>query len=104
MAYATHKRSMNYSALGIEKQSKLILETNGASNSRALYDQAARIVIYNEVPNLTGGAPVGYAVFKVRYCFSGIKSPNVSESRKEIQVSEIPRSMPLPPKQRMTSE
>lgn len=100
MAYATHKRSMNYSALGIEKQDKLILETNGASNSRALYDNAARIVVYNEVPNLTGGAPVGYAVFKVRYCFSGIKSPNVSGAI----VPEIPKAMPLPPKQRMTPE
>jgi len=50
----------------------LILATNGASNSRELYDEAARIVVYNEVPNLTGGAPIGYAVFKVRYCFSGI--------------------------------
>lgn len=80
-AYDTHKRSMGYSALGIEKQAKLILETNGASNSRALYDQAARIVIYNRVPNLTGGAPVGDFVFKVKYCFSGIKSPNVTEQR-----------------------
>lgn len=69
---------MGYSALGLEKQTKLILETNGASNQRELYDNAARIVIYNEVPNLTGGAPVGYAVFRVRYCFSGIKSPNVT--------------------------
>lgn len=77
-AYATHKRGMSYSALGIEKQSRLILETNGASNSRELYQSAARVVIYNEVPNLTGGAPVGYCVFRVRYCFSGIKSPNVS--------------------------
>ena len=80
-AYDTHKRSMSYSALGIEKQGTLILETNGASNSRALYQNAARIVIYNEVPNLTGGAPIGYAVFSVRYCFSGIKSPNVTETR-----------------------
>lgn len=91
---------MNYSALGIEKQDKLILETNGASNSRALYDQAARIVVYNEVPNLTGGAPVGYAVFKVRYCFSGIKSPNVTGA----QAPGVPKAMPLPPKQRMTPE
>lgn len=72
---------MGYSALGIEKQSKLILATNGASNSRELYDQAARVVIYNEVPNLTGGAPIGYAIFKVRYCFSGIKSPNVTAAQ-----------------------
>lgn len=77
-AYATHKRGMSYSALGIEKQNKLILATNGANASRELYDQAARVVVYNEVPNLTGGAPVGYAVFRVRYCFSGIKSPNVT--------------------------
>lgn len=77
-AYDTHHRSMTYSALGIEKQSKLILETNGASSSRALYDNSARIVMYNKVPNLTGGAPVGDFVFKIKYCFSGIKSPNVT--------------------------
>jgi hypothetical protein len=76
--YKEHHRAMGYSALGVEKQSKLILETNGASNSRALYDNAARIVMYNRVPNLTGGAPVGDFVFQIKYCFSGIKSPNAT--------------------------
>lgn len=88
-AYATHTRSMGYSALGLEKQDKLILETNGSANSRALYSNAARIVIYNEVPNLTGGAPVGYAVFRVRYCFSGIKSPNVSTFRPKEVIEKV---------------
>lgn len=84
---------MGYSALGIEKQATLILETNGASNSRALYQNSARIVIYNKVPNLTGGAPIGDFVFKVKYCFSGIKSPNVTEQRAKM-MSMIPQSMP----------
>lgn len=70
---------MGYSALGLEKQNKLILETNGASNSRTLYDNSARIAMFANVPNLTGGAPVGDFVFKIKYCFSGIKSPNVTE-------------------------
>jgi len=88
-AYATHTRSMNYSALGLEKQDKLILETSGAASSRALYTNPARIVIYNEVPNLTGGAPIGYAVFRIRYCFSGIKSPNVSTIRPKEVIEKV---------------
>lgn len=97
-AYETHHRSMGYSALGIEKQDKLILETNGASNSRALYDNAARIVMYNKVPNLTGGAPVGDFVFKIKYCFSGIKSPNVTglSYGNEVMLQSIPKQMPEP--------
>lgn len=97
-AYETHHRAMGYSALGIEKQAKLILETNGASNSRALYDNAARIVMYNKVPNLTGGAPVGDFVYKIKYCFSGIKSPNVTglSYGNEVMLQSIPKQMPEP--------
>jgi hypothetical protein len=50
---------MGYAALGIEKQPKLILATNSASASRELYGNAARVVIYNEVPNLAMGSPIG---------------------------------------------
>jgi hypothetical protein len=34
-AYCTHSRELNFHALGIQKQSELILATNGITNSRA---------------------------------------------------------------------
>jgi len=42
MPYAIHERAMRYTDLGMQKQSHIILKTNGSSGSRELYDKPAQ--------------------------------------------------------------
>lgn len=75
-AYATHSRSLPYHALGIQKQETVILATNGAAASRAVYTEPTNIQCLMQSPALTT-KPIGMLVFTIRYVFSGQHNPNV---------------------------
>lgn len=69
---------VNYTDLGLSKQDTLIVKTNGAASSRALYQDATQIGILARSPDATNGSRIGLVVFTIHYEFSGQRAPNVS--------------------------
>lgn len=76
--YKVHRRSLNdYTNLGISKQDKLILATNGNSASRELYTAPASIAFLTTSPSFLQQI-TGQLIWKIEYEFSGRKAPGVS--------------------------
>lgn len=70
--YAEHHREMrDFTSLGIQKQDKLILQTNGSALGRALYSRPTSIAMLGRVPTLGNSGVIGLLVYTITYEFSG---------------------------------
>lgn len=72
--YNTVDRSMrNYTDLGLSKQDKIILKTNGSAAAREFYDAPANIWAFTQEATLgtTADWRFGLCVYTVEYEFSG---------------------------------
>jgi hypothetical protein len=75
--YKVLKRSLPYHSLGIQKQDKLILPTNGANGSRGVYSDPACIIMHGENPCFKA-EPFGSVIFTIHYVFSGQRNPSTN--------------------------